>query len=82
MSATFCIAALACCPDVPRSCSTLERSDWMPLVVTLSCVASACAAPRATRCADDDPALVDSAWSDVVKLFSAVSSVPLLPGVP
>ena len=82
MSATCCIAALACCAEVPRSCSTLERSDWMPLVVTLSCCASACAAPSATVCADDEPALVDSACSAVVKLFSAVSSVPLLPGVP
>jgi len=54
----------------------------MPLVVTLSCVASDCAAPSATFCADDDPALVESAWSEEVKLFSAVSSVPLLPGVP
>ena len=82
MSAIWFIAALACCAEVPRSCSTLERSDWMPLVVTLSCCASACAAPTATVCADDEPALVDSACSAVVKLFSAVSSVPLLPGVP
>ncbi|MGY4452453.1 hypothetical protein ACVWZR_007113 [Bradyrhizobium sp. i1.3.1] len=82
MSATCCIAALACCAEVTRSCSTLERSDWMPLVVTLSCFANACAAPRATVCADDEPALVDSACNAVVNLFSAVSSVPLLPGVP
>jgi hypothetical protein len=51
MSAICCIDALACCAEVPRSCSTLERSDWMPLVVTLSCCASACAAPSATVCA-------------------------------
>ena len=56
------------------------RSNWMPFVVTLSCRARR----RAERivCAEDAPALVESACSDAVNLSSVVSSVPLLPRVP
>ena len=64
------------------SCSAFERSVWIPCEVELSCCASACAAPSAVVCADRPLELVDSACNELVKLLSAVSSVPVPPGVP
>ena len=63
IAAIWVIAVLAWPTELPISCSTLERSDWMPCVVAFSCCASDCAADSAEICADWLPELVDSACS-------------------
>ena len=53
--AIWVISVLAWATEVPMSCSTLVRSDWMPCVVVFSCCASVCAADNAVICADEPP---------------------------
>ena len=77
MVAIWFKSALALPTELPISCSTLERSDWMPCDVVFNCCASDCAADSAEIWADWLPELADSACNAVVKLLNDVSTVRL-----